>query len=282
MNKSLITAAAIATLAISSTSAFATATANAQLTGLTISLSKIKNSGPAASASFSIGNGDAFYTYSYTYDPSSYQYVLTYGSTEFGEGGQSVTTGHADGSATLTGDAYGDDGAVVTTSANATGSFGIPSANYGQGVVYLGNGNNGGYTSFTLGVNTRMDISADFSISGNTTGALASGDYEYAGAAVYLSLQGTNGASSQTSVATASNYAYNYYGYQYTPAFSQTGELDVTFTGSKTAATSGTFYGYVQSYAYSNVSAVPEPTNAAFLLGGLAAIGLLARRRRAN
>jgi len=46
MNKSLITAAAIATLAISSTSAFATATANAQLTGLTISLSKIKNSGP--------------------------------------------------------------------------------------------------------------------------------------------------------------------------------------------------------------------------------------------
>lgn len=276
MNKSFITAAAIATLTISSTSAFATATAGAQLTSLTVTLSQIKASGPAASATFAVGSGDEFYTYAYTYDPFTYQYVVTYGSGAFGEGGQSVSTPHAGGAGALTGDVYSDDGAVVATSASASGTPGSVSLNSAIGEVLFGNA--GGSTTFTLGKNTRLDISADYSITGSASGAVATG-YEYAAAGVSLSLTGVNGPNSQTSIAGASNYASSYFGSQYSPSFAQTGELDVTFTGSKNAMTSGTFSGYVYSYAYSNVSSVPEPANAAFLLGGLSAIGLLARRR---
>lgn len=281
MNKtSLIGTAAIAALSVISTSAFATATATAEITGLNISLSQIKSGGPAPTATFTVGSADAFLTYAYSYDPFTYQYVVTYGGSAVGTGGQSVGNAVANSSATLTGDAYSDDGAILSTSATASGSVVNGYESYALGEILLGS--NGGYTSFTLGKNTRLDISADYMITGNLTGAVTGSNYEYAYAQVSLQLSGTNGANSQTSTAGASGYVQSYFGTLYSQPFSQSGELDVTFAGSRNSVTTGQFYGIAESYAYSNVSSVPEPTNAAFLLGGLAAIGLLARRRRAH
>ncbi len=279
MNKtSLIGTAAIAALSVISTSAFATATATAEITGLTISLSQIKSTGPAPTATFTVGSADSFLTYAYSYDPYTYQNVTTYGGSAVGTGGQSAGNAVVNSSATLTGDAYSDDGAILSTSATASGTNG--NENYALAEILLGS--NSGSTTFTLGKNTRLDISAEYTITGNLTGAVTGSNYEYAYAQVWLQLAGTNGANSQSSTAGTAAVAQHYFGTTYSPSFSQSGELDVTFAGSKNSITTGQFYGIAESYAYSNVSSVPEPTNAAFLLGGLAAVGLLARRRRAN
>ncbi len=280
MKTSLVAVAAITAMSLASTSAFATAQANASITNLSVSLSQLKSTGPAPSVTFYSSNGDEFYSYEYTYDPFTYQYDVTYGSGAFGAGGSSATSALAGATASLTGDVLSDAGATVTASSYASGSGGpgLPYS-YGQGIIYLGNA--GGWTDFTLGANTVLDISALYSISTSTSVSLPTGN-EYASASVQLALNGGNGTTYQSSTSSDGITSQSYFGTYYQPNAVVTGELDVSFVGKRTSTTSGSFFGEAYTYAYSDVSAVPEPANLSCLLGGLAAIGLMARRRKSH
>jgi hypothetical protein len=269
-----IAAAAVAVLALSSASAFAAASATATLTGLTISLGKIKQSGVAPKVTFTTTSGDEIFASAVSYGPYSEQYNDTYGASVAAEGVVAAHAGHAGAAAAIVGDAFSDAGSFASTSAIATGS---PVYQPSYASAYLGL--SGGQATFVLGANTFLDISATYSFSTAVTGSSDTNVYEYAIAGAYLSLQGANGTTSQYSISGASIYSQDYFNSSTVPNSTQTGELDVSFVGSKTKSTTGTFYAYLTSSAQSNLSAVPEPTNIALLLAGLGAIAVVSRRR---
>ena len=60
------------------------------------------------------------------------------------------------------------------------------------------------------------------------------------------------------------------------------GYVNFKVTGAATSITGVEFASTAQAFEIANVSAVPEPGTYATLLSGLAAVGLVARRRRAG
>jgi hypothetical protein len=266
-------------LVLASGHALATATASAQLTNLTITLGRISNvAGTAApSATFeNLAKGSAALTYAVSDTPYSYQTATAAGTTFLGSLAVQSVVPRAGATASLTG---GGSGGSASASAWAKGSP-VAGAGSSGSASRLSLGDGGDFVTFTLGPNTFLEISGELSLATSLSAPTDGNAFEDATAFGYFALMGTNGANSQSSIASINQNAQDYFGNIYDAGYQGTFDIDIAFFGSRTATTSGVFEGVVAANVISNVSSVPEPTNLALMLATIAAFGLLAHRRR--
>jgi len=268
-------------LVLASGHALATATASAQLTNLTVTLGRISNAaGTAApSATFeNLANGSGGLTYAASGPPFAWQSAAANGTTFLGSFGIQSVVPQAGAAASLTGDASAGT-AVASASAWAQGSpVPSPLTNGSAGRVSLGDG--GDSVNFTLGPNTFLEVSGTLSLAASLSAPTDGNAFENVAAWGNFSLTGTNGANSQSSFASVTEVAQNYFGIISDTGYQGAYDFDIAFFGSRTTTTSGVFQGSVGANVISNVSSVPEPSNLALMLAAGSAFGWLARRRR--
>jgi hypothetical protein len=277
MKHGLISSATILALAACHTGALADGAADATLSNLTVRLIDLSpQDGIAPSVVFTPTVGSFAGATVSTQVPVVYLYDMHDGGGAFAPTSASVSSpnGRVGGAASISGDAFSDAGASVTTSAFAVASYQAS----GASELYLGLSDGGRPMPFTLSPGTEMVISA-------SGAAMASVDewhqyYEEAIGELRLLLSGTTTDGTQTSDADETAGA----GFSYGPSSASfSGALSVSFTNATASSASGTFFGAATSYVFTEASPpVPEPSGDSLLLVALGTFCVLSRRRRAR
>ena len=266
--------AAAALLLASGASAFATASSSIKLTDLTITVSAISNKAGAATPYVTFGSSSDYLRTGE--QSSSYQIGILNPAGFFSPASMATVPDLAGGSASIAGDPFSASGGAMTATAFASGVNGGMSTAEGYAVV----GDDAAWTSFTVGANTLLQVSAHYDIAAFDHGEMYTGAYEVASYVAELTLFGTNGRSQQNSFDSVAG-SVAHVGYYFDTPFAQEGDLEVSFVGSKTSAFSGFFSATVIANALSDVSPVPESGSAMLLLAGVALLATRHRKTRA-
>ena len=290
MKTKIVCAAAAALLAAGP--ALADSSASATLGPLTLTLIDLNPlDGVTPWVSFAGSSGSYTYANAYTSAPYGYDNTDNHGSGAWGSSASAATTSLAQASAAISG-----SGTLAGTTLAASGSAANPvSANpwdyaYFQGYAY---GPDVGSQSFTLSANTLMVVQGAGSFVASTTGGYSLTYYygEYVNASVSLQLSGPassggiGGYQNSYDQIGASFYSSAYWdgtGYVLTGASaSDARTLGVSFLNLTGTEMTGTMSAQVNVWGQTYANPVPEPETWALMLAGLAAVGSLARRRRA-
>lgn len=272
MKREVISAAAVACLALCAISAFAESSASASLSNIMITLYDLDPlDGIAPSVIFSDVNGSSTQVAQTTRTPFSQTQNSGFSGSDFGTVSSSVSGSVAQAAAAISGDAFAGTGL-----ATASGSSGAGDA---VSTIALANiADTGAVSSFTLSANTVLSISAAASLSASAT------NDSFSGITVALQLAGTVDGIFETDSANFATDAGLTDGY---PADSVAGgDFDVSFANATASPVTGFFVGYIYVVTESFDAAappppMPEPSTLALMGVGLAAIGLARRRRRA-
>lgn len=268
---------AAAVLIAASSAVHAKADASAKLSDFVISVEPISTVDGAATPSVLFTSGsDYLEISSQTQFPSTYQYSISGTPGFFAASELSTTPAYAGAQATIQGDPFSSLGGSISASSFAYGTAGQLSTASAHTVV----GDQSAYASFTLGPNTRLNVTAVYEVSASVGGAsFASfkGAYESAAFTAGLSLLPAMGQPGETSFQDLAQDVARAGYYVDSPYFDQ-GELSVSYEGSESSSTSGQFLASITAATVSNVP-IPEPTNAALMLAGLAALARICRRQ---
>ncbi len=278
MKTCTIRAVALTAFVIVGSPAFAGGAAKAVLQNLTISIGQISSQtgAPAPSIQFNApaGEGSSAYNFETASIPLSSLAQASIMDRPFESNSVSGSIPNAFGTAFVTGDPFQGQGLAHAESHVIS----VDGARMTSTSAASPTGNS---TTFTLGPNTYLDITATAILSADLS--VDTGDwYDFSNALAELYVTGINGPTSQSSESYAAAWSESSYGaFSGVPSLSE--DLEVTFFGSRTGTTSGIFIAVAASEVdsfNSNTAAVPEPAAAALLLVGLAAMNLSARRRR--
>lgn|GEM_PF-5099792 len=271
-----IAAAAAAVLCAASAPVQAKATASAELTGLVISIDPISTAAGAAAPSVRFTTGsDYLEINALTQDPSSYQYAIATTPGFFSMSSLATTPAYAGARAVVSGDPFSASGGTLGASSFAYGTAGQISTASSHVVA----GDDSAYAGFTLGPNTRLDVTAFYDVSATVGGAAFpsfGGAWEMASFGAALSLLPASGQPGQGSFQGVGG-GVAHAGFHVDAPYLEQGELHVWFAGSETDSTSGLFMASVAASTVSSVP-IPEPGNGALLIAGLAMLGWLRRR----
>ncbi len=255
----------------------AKASASVELTRLVISVQPISTKQGAATPYVRFTSGSDYLEIdSLTQYPSSYQYSISSTPGFFSESTLSTTPAYAGARASIQGDPFSQTGGSISASSFAYGTAGQLSTASAQTVV----GDDSGYASFTLGPNTRLDVTAIYDVSafvGGSSFASFAGAYEAASVTAGLTLLPDAGQLGHGSFDGFGHRVAHAGSYVDSPFFDQ-GELRVSYVGSASRQTHGLFMASVDVSTVSNVP-IPEPSNVALLLAGLSMLALSGRRK---
>jgi hypothetical protein len=272
-----ISIVAAAILMAATATAQAKASSSAELTGLVISVKPISTMEGAATPYVRFTSGsDYLEINSLTQYPSSYQYGISGTPGFFSEATLSTTPAFAGAQASIQGDPFSKTGGSISASSFAYGTAGQISTASAHTVV----GDNSGFASFTLGPNTRLDVTAIYDVSafvGSSSFASFAGAYESAAVTAGLTLLPGVGQSGQGSFDGFGHNVARAGSYVDSPYFDQ-GELSVSYEGSESSQTYGLFMASVTASTVSNVP-IPEPSNIALMLAGLWVLAWRGRRK---
>jgi len=267
------TAALAAAFCMSTSSVLAKASTSVQLTKFTISVSSLSNApgAPIPTVRFTSGS-DYLEIDEETQDPLTYQYSILNAPGFFAASSSATTPARAGARTSISGDPFSSAGGSISASAFAYGTGGRVSTAHGSAVV----GDDSAWAAFTLGPNTRLNISAFYEVTADIRGPSFLGAYEVAGFSAGLTLLPANGQPGKASFADiAGNVAHA--GFYTDAPIAEEGMLKVTYAGSKTQATNGLFMAQALTSVVSNVP-IPEPTSGVLLLAGLGVLALSRRR----
>jgi hypothetical protein len=141
------------------------------------------------------------------------------------------------------------------------------------------------YRGFVLSANTKVVFSVDASVSAQTTIGHTPGGLEGEAASALLSLYaGGYAANGVTVVEDLQEHGASVLHVDGSPdmgaADAWSGVMSASFSNLSSHSTEGGFYAHAAISGNSVISAVPEPSTYGMLLGGLAMMGALLRRRR--
>lgn len=272
--------AVLAATSIIASPAFAAASSSASLSDFSVTLISTDNGPTSISFANSFANYIALTAYNNNY--------TSYNNNNFSGTGDNSLTAHT-ANAQAAGSVTGTNGgttlpASLSTSASANGNNGM--LNYASSTV------NGPYSgSFTLSANTIAIFRATGSANAATTVGYnpTTGASEYANSAASFSVSGSNGYQgyqyATDTISTSANYTqtfnYSTFTWQYGPQTSQnSGAMSAVFSNATGGTLNGNLTASASAYSLSNVSAVPEPTESALMLSGIALLGFIAARRK--
>ncbi len=276
--KSFLNLAIAALLAAPAGAAMADAFGSGGMGAITITLIDLDpNDGIAPSLSFADGFNLQMSGYVRAATPNEDIYR------EFSRVGASATTSIASGSSTAWSSASGSATAVAGVgygpmSVQGSALSGVDTSGVFYSLIY------GSGAQFTLSAHTAISFSVDGWAHGQTTlgGDPETGFDESGGAVLQLELGGTAPDGSllwdRQQGAAVARYALDANGLVTGTTEDWAGRLTVSYANLGDGSADGLFLARLSASGYS-VAAVPEPQSAALLLGGLGAVGLMARRR---
>lgn len=294
MEKNRLAIAVAAAAALATPPAFAVSSASATLSPISITLYDLNTSdGVTPSITFNAisypGSGSTVYVNAYDYQAGLYSYNSAEGA--FGWDPVSISGGvpKASGAASVTGNGS-PSGTVLSANGSALGvnPLGDKSEYFaGAAAPYYF------YNAFTLSANTLMVMSANSLLTTDVTASFDPGltyeqEYAQAFSAMQVSGAGPLGTGSQSSADSALIYigstyyddAGCTYGYCFGPASAAASNtIAVSFTNATSGDLTGNMHAEASVTGYSYAQAVPEPGSVSLMLAGLAALGLVRRRR---